>query len=116
MTVVDAYGARRAAQVMQDTWGHLRAEPGVRHHGTIVFAESPFGGVRVILASEFGDAGCGPWFYQQVHDWLSDQDTEPGKLYTFTGSYREDQDGEYEWHGATAITDLPMPHSEAGQA
>lgn len=85
MTVVDVLGARRAAAVMRDTWGHLDATPGVRYPGTILFCHGEYG-TSVVISSDFGDeAGYGPWFYEGLHDWLFDQDTEAGNVYRFTG-------------------------------
>jgi hypothetical protein len=97
--VVEIIGWLDADEVMRDTWGHLDAKPGVPYHGTITFAEGAFGGERIILASEFGDAGYGPWFHQGIHDWLMDQDTEPGMLYHFTGYYLLTPSGEHTFTG-----------------
>jgi hypothetical protein len=82
-----AYGARRVEEVLRDTWGHLDAKPGVNYPGTVLFAEGFYGDL-VILDVDFGDAGDGPWFYEGINDWLIEQDTEPGKVYRFTGRYR----------------------------
>ena len=100
MPVVDAYGERRANEVMRDTWGHFDSEVGVKHRGTIRFAEGAFGGERIILTSEFGLGGYGPWFYEGIHDWLCDQDiTEPGVVYRFTGWYRLCKNGKHQFVG-----------------
>ncbi len=104
--MVDAYGQRRAEETMLDTWGHMDAQPGVKYPGTILFAESEFGGERVILRSDFGEAGYGPWFYEGVHDWLCDQDTEPGMLYLFTGSYRLLKTGAHRFTGTIDSVDI----------
>lgn len=80
-------GGPRPEEVMRETWGHLDAKPGVEHPGTILFAGGAFGGERIILRSEFGDAGYGPWFYRGIHDWLCEQEIEDGKIYEFTGFY-----------------------------
>ena len=97
--IVDAYGERKAEGVMRDTWGHLDVKSGVPYHGTITFAEGAFGGERIILTSEFGDAGYGPWFYYGIHGWLNDQDTEPSTVYRFTGYYLLTPDGEHTFTG-----------------
>lgn len=99
MPVVDAYGQRRAEEVMRDTWGHLDDAVGVKHHGTILFAEGAFGGEQVILQSEFGLGGYGPWFYEGIHDWLCEQETEVGYLYRFTGWYRLCKNGKHQFVG-----------------
>ena len=98
-------GGPKREDVMRDTWGHLDAKPGVEYPGKIIFAESCYGGEQVILSAEFGDAGYGPWFYEGIHDWLCDQDTEVGKIYTWTGTYR--LDSEHHFEGTVKAVDLP---------
>lgn len=105
MAVVDAYGERKAEEALRDTWGHMDATPDVQYPGFILFAEGAFGGERVILQSEFGDAGYGPWFYHGIHEWLCAQDAEPGKLYRFEGVYRL-HDGSHEFVGTITTTEL----------
>jgi hypothetical protein len=104
----DQYDAAKKAQVMEDTWGHMRDTPDIRHHGTVIFAESEYR-ERVVLCSDFGDAGFGPWFWEHAHEWLSEQDMKPGRIYTFRGWYLISSDGldEYEFSGK--ITSAPLP-------
>lgn len=93
--------------VRENTWGHLKAQPDVWHPGGVVFAESAYGGERVILRADFGDGvPDSPWFYQHLHEWLWEQDTEPGALYTFTGWYRIGRSGAYEFRGEIASAPL----------
>ncbi len=73
--------------VMRETWGHLDAEDGRRYRGSILFAEGQYRD-QVLLSVDFGEAGYGPWFYEGIHDWLIQQDTEPGYIYKFDGFYR----------------------------
>lgn len=74
-------------QVMRDTWGHLDAEVGVQHPGTILFAQT-VSGEQFILSYDFGEtAGHGPWFWDGLHQWLYSQETEDGAVYRFTGYY-----------------------------
>jgi len=76
-----------------------------------VFAEAEFGGERVILRADFGpDAGYGPWFCEHVHEWLWEQETQPGRIYTFAGWYRTRQSGDHEFHGE--ITSVALPGAE----
>lgn len=91
---------------MRDTWGHLDARPGVKYAGTIIFAEGQYGGERIILHADFGNAGYGPWFYEGINDWLCEQDTEPGKLYHFTGCYRLARNNTHEFVGTITTTGL----------
>ena len=105
--IIDAYAERRREKVMRDTWGHMDANPGTRYRGHIVFAEGAFSGHGVIaLACEFGNAGCGPWFYEGLNDWLCDQETEPGKLYRFDGYYRLAAGERHEFVGTITTTEL----------
>ena len=99
MPVVDAFAERKANEVMRATWGHMDAEVGVKYPGTVTFAEGAYGGEQIILSAEFGDAGYGPWFYEGIHDWLFEQDTEPGFIYRFTGWYRLCKNGKHQFVG-----------------
>lgn len=98
--IVDAYGERKAEQVMRDTWGHMDAKEGVTYPGTIVYAGGQYGGESMILSAEFGDAGYGPWFYYGIHDWLGKQDIEGSTVYLFTGTYQLD-DEQHKFVGTT---------------
>lgn len=50
MPAIDVYGARREAQVMQETWGHLAPTRGRKYNGMVVFALGCFGDLAVISA------------------------------------------------------------------
>jgi hypothetical protein len=104
--VIDAYGERRTNRIMRDTWGHMDANPGTRYKGHIIFAEGVFGGDRIILESEFGNAGYGPWFYDGIMDWLFDQNIEAGKIYRFDGFYRLAPGGAHDFVGDISSTDI----------
>lgn len=108
-------GGPKREEVMRDTWGHLDAQPDIRYPGTILFAESEYGGDRMVLRADFGDeAGYGPWFYEGIQDWLYEQTIDPGKLYLFVGWYRL-VDDEHEFVGNVEIIDLedlPKPGKE----
>lgn len=106
--IVDVLAGRKVGEVMRETWGHLDAKPGVRYQGVILFAAGAFGGEQVILHSEFGEAGYGPWFYEGIHDWLCEQETEPGRLYRFEGFYRLKRNGEHEFTGTVTTTELEI--------
>lgn len=108
MPVIDAYGERRATEVMRDTWGHLDAQPGVKYPGVIVFAEGIYGSDGIVtLRCEFGDAGHGPWFYEGLQDWLFQQDVEAGTVYRFDGFYRLTKRGAHTFRGK--VTAVPLP-------
>lgn len=52
MPIVDAFGVQKKHNVMADTWGHLYPEPGSKHTGYMIIADSGLSG-QTILASEF---------------------------------------------------------------
>jgi hypothetical protein len=93
-------------KVMRDTWGHMDAAPNVKHPGAIVFVHGTYDEL-IILSVDFGDtAGDGPWFYEHLHAWLIEQDTQPGTCYRFTGWYRHDGEGNHEFVGDTTVLRL----------
>ena len=84
--IEDVYGARRSAQVFEETWGHLRPQPG-RHHGYIVAARSAYdSGERSLIAAEFGDVEDSPWLYESMYALINDADMAEGCVYRFTGA------------------------------
>jgi hypothetical protein len=90
----------RVNAVMRDTWGHMGANPGTRYRGHVVFAAGCYGGERIVLEAEFGNAGFGPWFYEGVNEWVSWlEDIEEGHLYRFEGYYRLGADGTHVFEG-----------------
>lgn len=99
MPVIDAYGQRRAEEVMRDTWGHLGANPGTLYRGHIVFAHGVYGDLVVLEVDFGGRADDGPWFYEGLHDWTWDQDTKPGCIYRFDGTYRLRKDNQHDFIG-----------------
>lgn len=100
MSVIeDVTGSHRIEKIMRETWGHMDAHPGVKYRGVIVFAEGAYGGERIILQAEFGNAGYGPWFYAGIQDWLSEQETEAGHIYRFEGTYCLRRGGHHEFVG-----------------
>lgn len=108
MPVVEhVVGGPDPEEVARDTWGHMDARPGVRYRGTVVFAEGVYGGDGVVaLSVDFGNAGDGPWFYEGIQDWLCEQETELGRIYTFRGCYRLRAGGAHEFVGET--TERPL--------
>lgn len=116
MTLVNAYGARWEADVMQDTWGHLAPEPGRVYAGTFVVAHGCYDDLAVISA-EFADLPDSPWFHEHLHDWISDQATEPGKVYRFTGTYSRDRGDRFIGKlTAVAVAELPTaPNPRQGE-
>jgi hypothetical protein len=111
MPVTDAYGERRAGEIMRETWGHMDARPGVRYRGHIIFAESQFGSQRFVLASDFGNAGYGPWFYEGICEWIDSQDIEEGRLYRFDGIYCLRTGGRHEFVGETRPVSIMQERS-----
>jgi hypothetical protein len=103
VTTINAYGERRAADVMQETWGHLAGQRGRSYDGSVVYALGRYGDLAVITA-EFQDLPDSPWFYEHLHEWIWDQKPEEGSAYHFKGSYRRDRPCKFE--GETTRLDL----------
>jgi hypothetical protein len=101
-------GGPRTEDVMRDTWGYMNANPGTRYNGHILFAEGAFGGDRIILEAEFGNAGYGPWFYEGIMSWLCDQEMGVGRIYRFDGFYRLASGGSHEFVGNITSTTLEV--------
>ena len=72
--------------VHQDTWGHMAPKKGHEYTGKIVFTHGEYGDITVIR-TEFLSLGSSPWFYEDLHNFVGDQDTEEGEVYVFKGMY-----------------------------
>lgn len=84
--IENAYGARREAEVMEATWGHLRPGPG-RHDGTLIAARSEYnGGERVLIAADFRDVPDSPTLYEAMLDFVDETNMDEGGVYRFTGA------------------------------
>ncbi|MEU0837301.1 hypothetical protein [Streptomyces sp. NPDC005969] len=105
MPIVDVHGARRAAQVEADTWGHLAPETGRVYTGSIVFAHGKYGDVIPLQAS-FEDLPDSPWFFHGLMDFIGAQDTEPGMVYRFSGTYQMPEDGPHVFTGTVSPVDI----------
>lgn len=86
MSLVNVYSARREAEVMSDTWGHLAPEKGRTYHGTILFTHGEYGDI-VPIKARFDDLPDSPWFFDDLNDFLFGLDTQAGTVYRFEGSY-----------------------------
>lgn len=62
MPIVDAFGQRKAEEVMEDTWGHFYPEPSSKHFGEMVIAVGTYGD-EVIISSEFPSLESSPMRY-----------------------------------------------------
>jgi hypothetical protein len=107
-----AAGIRRAAEighhdagaveaVLHDTWGHLKAVPGRDYRGHVVFAHTTNREV-VVLEWEFEDLCGGPWFPNQLMDFVSSKvpmNTEGFRMWRFEGTFRELRNGNGRFRG-----------------
>lgn len=84
--MLDAYGARRAAEVMDDTWGHLKPKTATTYEGWILYCVGGYGDV-VSIASDFAGLASSPWLYEDLHDFLGDNGEERGFIYIWEGTY-----------------------------
>lgn len=111
MTVINAYGARREAEVMQSTWGHLAPKPSRVYAGTFVVAHGCYGDLAVI-SIDFADLPDSPWLYEHLHNWIWDRGTEPGNVYRFAGTYSGDRGGQF----AGELTAVKFDEADGGQS
>lgn len=90
------------AEVLADTWGHLAPSKNRVYKGYILFAVGCFGNDPLnptVLEYELNNRTLGsldssPWFFSALQDFLSDLETETGKVYRFDGTFRN-----YEFDG-----------------
>lgn len=94
MTMVNVYGARRAAEVMQSTWGHLAPKAEQVYTGTIVWAHGAYGDL-VAIAADFAGLDDSPWLYEDIEDFLIGQESTRGTVYRFEGTYCRDRDAPF---------------------
>jgi hypothetical protein len=112
MPVIEGYGARRAAEVMNDTWGHLAPERGREYVGTVVYTHGCYGDLTIITA-DFDGLDDSPWFFEHLNDWLLDQDDKPGGVYRFEGTYSHDRKDRFagETQALNLAEQVTAPHS-----
>lgn len=103
--IVDVYGERKAAKVMEETWGHLRAEQSRAYPGSIVFCHGQYGDL-VLISVDFPEVEDSPWFFDGLMDWLEAQPSEPGRVYRFTGRYRHTRDDRHTFRGKVEETHI----------
>lgn len=106
MTIVDVYADRRAIESVNDTWGHLQANPHTRYHGTIVFAHSAYGGDLVVVSAEFKGLADSPWLYEHMEDFVAASETEPGNVYRWSGTYQATKARGPEFKGTTVKVEV----------
>lgn len=82
----DAYAARKAANVMDDTWGHLKPKARATYAGFILYTQGCYGDI-VCIESDFVGLTSSPWLYEDIHDFIGDNDEEDGNIYLWRGTY-----------------------------
>lgn len=97
MPIVDAYAERKYQQVMEETWGHLRAKPNSSYNGSFVFAHT-LEGYTVLLDWDFPDElECSPWLHEDTEAFMEyhaeKADWPRGTVFRFEGRYEVDKDG-----------------------
>ncbi len=90
MPYINAYGTRRAATVVGETWGHLAPQQDRVYAGTMTYTLGCFGDLAVIRV-DFTDLPDSPWFYEDLHEWIWNQGPSEGTVYQFTGTYCRDR-------------------------
>jgi len=89
MPVFDAYGERRQAEVMEDTWGHLKPKKEITYTGWIQVALSCYGDL-IIIDWFFDGLEASPWqfdeFWANIYKWQDDEKPRVG-VWQFEGTY-----------------------------
>jgi hypothetical protein len=89
--------AKYHAEIQAMTWGHLAPKRNRIYEGRIVFAIGCFGNDPLnptALFCEFAGLDSSPWFFDEMVNFLSEQDNEAGCVYEFVGTFRN-----YEFKG-----------------
>ncbi|MFY4731217.1 hypothetical protein [Nitrospira sp. BLG_2] len=97
MPIVDAYAERKYQQVMEETWGHLRAKPNSSYNGSFTFAHD-LTGMDCLLNFDFPDElDDSPWLHQDIQDYMSytieKHGNKRGTIFRFEGRYEVDSKG-----------------------
>lgn len=82
----DAYAARKAAAVMDDTWGHLKPKARTSYEGFILYAQGCYGDI-ICIESHFTGLASSPWLYEDLHEFMDDNGEEDGNIYLWRGTY-----------------------------
>lgn len=84
--IVDHFAQRKAQDVRQETWGHLRPKTNHKYYGYIVFAYSAWGEL-VLIDAEFTGLDSSPWLYDDLIAFVDSQDVSTG-VYRWDGWYK----------------------------
>lgn len=84
--IYDAHVARKVAEVMDDTWGHLKPAKGRTYDGWILYTVGEYGDI-VVIGSKFEELESSPWLYEDIHDFIGDNGEERGLIYLWQGTY-----------------------------
>jgi hypothetical protein len=82
---------RFKSTIMADTWGHLAPKQNRTYRGFITFAVGCFGDDPLnpqMLVCEFKGLDASPWFFDAASEFISEEETEPGCVYRFDGTFR----------------------------
>lgn len=109
MSLADAFvetDAKHKAQVMDDTWGHMEAQPGTTHNGRIMFTVTEWNETIAISANFSTMPGSGPLFYHSLNDYISNiadrLSLEEGGVYLFRGRYVRYKNGNDKFSGVVS--------------
>lgn len=78
--------------VMHQTWGHLAAEPRVKHYGTMLFCRGEYRDI-IPIRTKFDTVGDSPWFYAAMQEYIFERAQEDGAVYSWDGYYMMQKNG-----------------------
>lgn len=100
--------AKYRAQVMFQTWGHLEQRRGTQQPGWFVFSISDYGGMHVILGSDWGDLDDSPGLYNAMMDYVAKHGVR-GQITRLTGHVTRLKNGRYRIGGTRHVIQQAPP-------
>lgn len=111
MPIIDAYSERKAKEVRQDTWGHLKPKPNKKYKGKMLLAYSEYSWGLIVVSTEFeGNTANNPWFYDLLMRYIErledEANLERGKIYKWEGTFVLKTDNSGVFEGKTSLYSL----------
>lgn len=90
------------AQVMHDTWGHLRAKSRKLYKARIVFTCAGYGGDIVIIDARVQGVADSPWLYRHMMEFVM-RKSRRGRISIFEGTYYTFKNGRGVFNGKCRV-------------